>query len=69
MNVLIRLAVPLMRMIGKAPHVSFFTAEALEQDVAAAGFTVLERARHGSGRRDPRIFLVARSGEAPGRDA
>lgn len=69
MNVLIRLAVPVMRMIGKAPHVSFFTAEALEHDVAAAGFTVLERARHGSGRRDPRIFLVARSGEAPGSDA
>lgn len=66
MTVLIRLAVPLMRMIGKAPHVSFFTAEALERDVTAAGFTVLERARHGSRRRDPRIFLVARSGEAPG---
>lgn len=66
MTVLIRLAVPLMRMIGKAPHVSFFTAEALERDVTAAGFTVLERARHGSGRRDPRIFLVARSGEASG---
>jgi len=69
MTMLIRLAVPVMRVIGKAPHVSFFTAEALEQDVAAAGFTVLERARHGSGRRDRRIFLVARNGEAPDSDA
>ncbi|MGU9979872.1 class I SAM-dependent methyltransferase [Phreatobacter sp. HK31-P] len=69
MNPLIRLAVPLMQLIGKAPHVSFFKAAALEDEIAAAGFTVRERDRHGSGRRDPRIFLVGRRDEAPGLDA
>lgn len=59
MNPLIRLALPVMRAIGKAPTVGVFTAERLEAEIAAAGFTIVERARHGSGRKDPRIFLVA----------
>jgi ubiquinone/menaquinone biosynthesis C-methylase UbiE len=61
MNVLIRLAVPLAQAIGKAPPVSFFAAEELEAEVAGAGFTILERARHGSGRKDPRVVIVARA--------
>lgn len=60
MNRLIRLAVPVMRMAGKAPFVSFFTAAELEADFPNAGLAVLERERHGSGRRDARIFIVAR---------
>jgi ubiquinone/menaquinone biosynthesis C-methylase UbiE len=60
MNPVIRLAVPLMRIIGKAPHVAFFNAEEIERDVEAAGFRVIERARHGSRGKDPRIFIVAR---------
>ena len=60
MNPLIRLAVPVMRLIGKAPFVGFFTAAELESEVAAAGFSIVERARHGSGRKDARIFIVAR---------
>ena len=60
MNPLIRLAVPVARFFGKAPHVAFFDAAGLEADMARAGFTIVERARHGSGRKDPRIFLVAR---------
>jgi ubiquinone/menaquinone biosynthesis C-methylase UbiE len=60
MNPLIRLAVPLMRLIGKAPSAAFFTAPELEREIEAAGFAVIERARHGSGRKDARIFLVAR---------
>ncbi|MCB1546932.1 MAG: methyltransferase domain-containing protein [Hyphomicrobiaceae bacterium] len=59
MNVLIRLMVPVMRLIGKAPHVSFFTAGDLEREIAAAGFTIVERARHGSTGKDPRIYIVA----------
>jgi ubiquinone/menaquinone biosynthesis C-methylase UbiE len=60
MNPLIRYAVPVMRMIGKAPFVSFFAAPVLEAEITAAGFTIIERARHGSGRKDARIFIVAR---------
>lgn len=60
MNPLIRLAVPVMRCVGKAPFVAFFVAAELEAEMAAAGFMILERARHGSGRKDPRIFLVAK---------
>jgi ubiquinone/menaquinone biosynthesis C-methylase UbiE len=59
MNPLIRLAVPVARLIGKAPTVSFFSASALEAEIAHAGFKILEKARHGSGRKDPRIFIVA----------
>ncbi len=49
-----------MRLLGKAPHVGFFDAARLEAEIAAAGFTVEERARHGSRRKDPRIYIVAR---------
>jgi ubiquinone/menaquinone biosynthesis C-methylase UbiE len=64
MNPLIRVAVPVMRFAGKAPFVSFFTAPDLEAEIASAGFTIKERARHGSGRKDARIFLVARKSDA-----
>jgi ubiquinone/menaquinone biosynthesis C-methylase UbiE len=60
MNPLIRFAVPVARLIGKAPSVSFFMASALEEEIAAGGFSIVERDRHGSGRKDPRIFIVAR---------
>jgi ubiquinone/menaquinone biosynthesis C-methylase UbiE len=61
MNPLLRLAVPVARLFGKAPYVSFFKAEALEQDIVAAGFEIVERARHGSNpRKEARIFLVGR---------
>jgi ubiquinone/menaquinone biosynthesis C-methylase UbiE len=67
MNPLIRLAVPVMQLIGKAPYVSTFSATALECEIQAAGFAIIERARHGSGRKDARIFIVARkAGSADG---
>lgn len=59
MNRLIRLAVPVAQWLGKAPGVAFFDAAGLEAEIAAAGFTITERGRHGSGRKDPRIVLVA----------
>jgi ubiquinone/menaquinone biosynthesis C-methylase UbiE len=65
MSPLIRLAVPAMRMIGRAPYVAFFTARELEAAIAAAGFSVVERTRHGTGRKDPRIFIVARLSDEP----
>ncbi|MEZ5818158.1 MAG: class I SAM-dependent methyltransferase [Hyphomicrobiaceae bacterium] len=66
MTTVIRLAVPLMRAIGKAPSVvAFFDGAALTKDVEAGGFEIVETARHGSGRKDPRLFLVARKPAAP----
>ncbi len=59
MNPLIRVAVPLMRFVGKAPFVSLFAAPALEAEIAGAGFIINERERHGTGRKDARIFIVA----------
>jgi len=61
MNPLLKLAVPVARLAGKAPHVAFFTAFALEREIESAGFAIVERARHGSGHKDPRIFIVARA--------
>jgi ubiquinone/menaquinone biosynthesis C-methylase UbiE len=63
MNPLVRLLVPAMQLVGKAPYAAFFDAAALERDMEEAGFVIVERARHGSGRRDERVFLVARRGE------
>ncbi|MBX9926737.1 MAG: class I SAM-dependent methyltransferase [Hyphomicrobiaceae bacterium] len=63
MNPLIRYAVPVMRRVGFAPTVvATFTAAELEREIAAAGFAIEETARHGSGKRDPKIFIVARRG-------
>jgi ubiquinone/menaquinone biosynthesis C-methylase UbiE len=59
MNPLIRLALPVMQFVGKAPYVAVFSAAQLEREIEAAGFAIIERARHGSGRKDPRIFIVA----------
>jgi ubiquinone/menaquinone biosynthesis C-methylase UbiE len=64
MNPLIRLALPVMQLVGKAPYVATFSAAALEREIEAAGFAIVERARHGSGRKDARIFIVARKAES-----
>ena len=60
MNPAVRFAIPLMQAIGKAPYVSAFSGPELEQAIAAAGFEIVERARHGTRRKDPRPFFVAR---------
>jgi len=60
MNPLIRLAIPVAQLFGKAPFVTSFTAGQLVDDMVAAGFVIEESGRHGSGRRDPRLFVVAR---------
>ncbi len=59
MNALIRYAVPIAQMLGKAPSVYFFSAPQLQADIAAAGFTVIASERHGTTGKDPRIFIVA----------
>ena len=63
---LLRVAVPALRAVGLAPWVAFLDADTLRREIEAAGFEVVETARHGSGRRDPRRFVVARkAGRAP----
>ena len=62
MGLAVRLAVPVMQAVGKAPYVVFFSAEELEREIAAAGFEIVERARHASRGKDARPFLVARKG-------
>ncbi|MBW8728962.1 MAG: class I SAM-dependent methyltransferase [Inquilinus limosus] len=57
---LLRLALPLMQAVGKAPSVSFLGATELEREIAAAGFKIIERGRHASRGNDIRPFLVAR---------
>ena len=61
MNPLIRLlALPAMRAIGKAPHVSSLGASALERLIIDAGFDVLVRESHASKGKDQRPYIVAR---------
>ena len=60
MNPLIRLAIPLMQLVGKAPYVASFSADELQREIAAAGFEIIELARHGSRGKDVRPFVVAR---------
>lgn len=60
MNPLIRPLVPIMRMFGQAPYVAFFNAAELEEEIATAGFEIVERARHASRGKDARPFIVAR---------
>jgi ubiquinone/menaquinone biosynthesis C-methylase UbiE len=60
MNPMLRFAVPVARMVGKAPFVAFFDAPALAAQIAAAGFKLEAQERHGSGRKDARMFIVAR---------
>lgn len=60
-NPLVRLVVlPAMRALGKAPHVTIFTAAGLHRQMAAAGFEILGTEHHASGRGDRRPYIVAR---------
>lgn len=60
MNPLVRLAIPLMQAIGKAPYVAIFSGQELEREIEAAGFEIVESARHGTKGKDTRPFIVAR---------
>ncbi len=60
MNPLIRLAIPPLRLIGKAPRLDCISAAALRAAITGAGFTILSCDHHGSGGRDGRPVIVAR---------
>lgn len=60
MNLAVRLAVPVMQFLGKAPYVTSFSAAELERAIVTAGFEIVERGQHASRGRDARPFFVAR---------
>lgn len=61
LNPLIRyLALPVMRAVGKAPHVLCFDAHALQSAIARQGMDIVSVERHGTRGKDFRIFIVAR---------
>ncbi|MES2946525.1 MAG: class I SAM-dependent methyltransferase [Pseudomonadota bacterium] len=61
MNPLIpRLALPLMRALGKAPHVLCFSAEQLQEALVWQGLEIVSVEWHGSRGKDFRPFIVAR---------
>ncbi|MDQ2078413.1 bifunctional 2-polyprenyl-6-hydroxyphenol methylase/3-demethylubiquinol 3-O-methyltransferase UbiG [Marinimicrobium sp. ABcell2] len=61
MNPLIRLAIPVMRFVGKAPSVTVFSAALLEDSIRTAGFDIISCERHGSTKKDIRPFFVAKA--------
>ena len=54
------LALPLMRAIGKAPHVLCFDADVLQSAIARQGMDMVSVERHGTRGKDIRVFIVAR---------
>ncbi len=54
------LALPLMRAVGKAPHVLIFNGEALQSAFTRQGLEIVSVERHGTRGKDIRVFIVAR---------
>jgi SAM-dependent methyltransferase len=59
-GLIIRLLVPVLRMVGLAPRFARLSGAQLTAEIVAAGFEVVETARHGSGKQDIRLFVAAR---------
>lgn len=60
MNPLILVALPIMKLFGKAPNVLTFTSRQLQSAITASGFEIIEVAHHASKGKDTRPFIVAR---------
>ncbi len=54
------LALPVMRALGKAPHLLCLKGDAFTTAVARQGLDILAVERHGSRGKDVRVFIVAR---------
>lgn len=54
------LALPTMRVIGKAPYVRCFKADVLQSAIARQGVEIVSVERHGTFGKDTRVFIVAR---------
>ena len=55
-----RLALPLMQVIGKAPHVLCFDKDHLQSAITHQGLDILSVERHGTRGKDFRVFILAR---------
>jgi ubiquinone/menaquinone biosynthesis C-methylase UbiE len=66
MNPLIRLVLPAMRAIGKAPYAGVFRAADLSRQVNAAGFEIIATENHATKGNDNRPYIVARRGKVNG---
>jgi len=55
------IALPLMRVVGKAPSVLCFTAAQLQSAMEKVGLDIVSVERHGSKGKDFRVFIVARN--------
>jgi len=53
-----RIALPILKLLGKAPFVAFFNMEELESAIQAGGFDIIEAANGPNG--DTRRYIVAR---------
>ncbi|MEW9305795.1 class I SAM-dependent methyltransferase [Labrys neptuniae] len=60
MNPLIRLALPLMRVVGQAPYAGVFRASELSRWISAAGFEILAIENHAGKGDDNRPYIAAR---------
>ncbi|KEY71939.1 hypothetical protein S7711_07088 [Stachybotrys chartarum IBT 7711] len=60
MSFLYRLALPIGRLIGKAPTVSVFSMDELEEQFRLAGFDILETEFHASDGSTGRPYIIAR---------
>jgi ubiquinone/menaquinone biosynthesis C-methylase UbiE len=60
MSPLIRMIVPPLQWLGKAPFLYMLREADLRAALLDAGFTLDDVARHGTKRNDPRVFIVAR---------
>ncbi|KAE9632526.1 class I SAM-dependent methyltransferase [Parasedimentitalea maritima] len=55
---ILRMAIPLMQMLGKAPYVAFRRMEDFEQQIRESGFEILETGNYPA--KPPSRFVVAR---------
>jgi len=60
MSPLLRLAVPAMQVIGKAPSVSILSPDQIRSALLSANFEIIELAWHGTRGKDARPYFVAR---------
>lgn len=58
-SLMIRLAIPVMQRIGKAPYVRSFSVQDLEDAITGAGFEIIEHGSHPKGP-PPARYIVAR---------
>lgn len=58
-SLMIRIAIPVMQWVGKAPYVRSFSTATLEDAITAAGFDIVESGNHPKGP-PPARYIVAR---------